>query len=292
MWSGAPVTRVGKGRVVAARDVEAALAQAGRKPDFSVQATDTPLLFVHRKLADGDVYFVTNRSGKAVSTEARFNVRGKTAEFWHADTGGTEPASYRTDQGATVVPLALGANDAVFVVFRRPAAAPAVTVKAASWSAAATLAGAWAIRFDGLAAPAAVAHGTTGSLAASADPQVRYFSGTSVYTRTFTLPPGVTPGAPLRLDLGRVGDVAEVLVNGKPAGIAWKPPYAVDVGHLVAAGANTVEVRVANLWVNRLIGDAQPGATKVTFTAAPTYQADAPLRPSGLIGPVTLQVRQ
>ncbi|WP_413674975.1 glycosyl hydrolase [Massilia cellulosiltytica] len=292
MWSGAPVTRVGKGRVVAGRDVEAALAQAGRKPDFSVQGTDTPLLFVHRKLADGDVYFVTNRSGKAVNTEARFNVRGKAAEFWHADTGRTEPASYRTDQDATVVPLALGANDAVFVVFRRPAAAPAVTVQTPSWSEAATLAGDWAIRFDGLAAPAAVAHGTTGSLAASADPQVRYFSGTSVYTRTFTLPPGVTPGTPTKLDLGRVGDVAEVLVNGKPAGIAWKPPYEVDVGSLVVAGANTVEVRVANLWVNRLIGDAQPGATKVTFTAAPTYKADAPLRPSGLIGRVTLKVRQ
>jgi hypothetical protein len=292
MWSGAPVTRVGKGRVVAGRDVEAALAQTGRKPDFSVQDTDTPLVFVHRRLLDGDVYFVTNRAGKSVNTEARFNVRGKAAEFWHADTGRMQPASYRADRGATVVPLALDANESVFVVFRRPAAAPAVTVKAPSWSEAVTLAGDWAIRFDGLAAPAAVAHGTTGSLAASADPQVRYFSGTSVYTRTFTLPPGVTPGTPLKLDLGRVGDVAEVLVNGKPAGIAWKPPYEVDVGSLVVAGANTVEVRVANLWVNRLIGDAQPGATKVTFTAAPTYKADAPLRPSGLIGPVTLKVRQ
>ncbi len=51
---------------------------------------------------------------------------------------------------------------------------------------------------------------------------------------------------------------------------------------------------LANLWVNRLIGDAQPamqqpGAQKVTFTALPTYRADAPLRPSGLIGPVTLE---
>ena len=48
------------------------------------------------------------------------------------------------------------------------------------------------------------------------------------------------------------------------------------------------EVRVANLWVNRLIGDAQPGARKVAFVVAPTYKADAPLRPSGLIGPVRL----
>jgi (4-O-methyl)-D-glucuronate---lignin esterase len=47
-------------------------------------------------------------------------------------------------------------------------------------------------------------------------------------------------------------------------------------------------VRVADLWVNRLIGDAQPGADKTTYTPMPTYRADAPLRPSGLIGPVTL----
>jgi hypothetical protein len=80
-------------------------------------------------------------------------------------------------------------------------------------------------------------------------------------------------------------------VNGKAAGIAWKPPYEVEIGSLVVEGANTVEIRVANLWVNRLIGDAQPGVKKVTFTAAPTYTADAPLRPAGLIGPVTLHAR-
>ena len=54
------------------------------------------------------------------------------------------------------------------------------------------------------------------------------------------------------------------------------------------AGNNELEIKVANLWVNRLIGDQQPGAEKITFTAAPTYKADAPLRPSGLIGPVQL----
>jgi hypothetical protein len=59
-------------------------------------------------------------------------------------------------------------------------------------------------------------------------------------------------------------------------------------GGLVRPGANHLEVRVANLWVNRLIGDAQPGAQKFTFTTLPTYQASAPLRPAGLIGPVTL----
>jgi len=53
-------------------------------------------------------------------------------------------------------------------------------------------------------------------------------------------------------------------------------------------GSNLLEVRVANVWANRLIGDAQPGAERVAYTSAPTYRADAPLRPSGLLGPVRL----
>jgi len=293
MWSGTRVTAVGKGRVIDGRDVEAALAQLGQAPDVEFGTEGgTPVLFVHRRLRDGDIYFVSNRSNAALNTAAHFKVRGKAAEFWHADTGRSQAASYRSDRTGTVVPLALGAHESVFVVFRRPATATARTVSLPTWSQAATLDGAWALRFDGLAAPGPIAHGALGSLTQNADPRVKYFSGTTTYQSSFTLPGGVTPGAPMQLDLGQVGDVAEVLVNGKPAGIAWKKPYRVEVGQLVKPGANTVEIRVANLWVNRLIGDAQPGAAKVTFTTMPTYMADAPLRPAGLIGPVTLQVQR
>jgi hypothetical protein len=71
-------------------------------------------------------------------------------------------------------------------------------------------------------------------------------------------------------------------------GTAWHAPYQLDIGKAVRAGSNQLEIRVANLWVNRLIGDAQPGAQKVSFTPLPSYKADAPLRPSGLLGPVRL----
>ena len=73
------------------------------------------------------------------------------------------------------------------------------------------------------------------------------------------------------LDLGQVGDVADVLVNGQPVGVAWKAPYRLDIGSAVKSGRNELEIRVANLWVNRLIGDAQPNTKqKVTWTAMPT----------------------
>ncbi|WP_341769306.1 glycosylhydrolase-like jelly roll fold domain-containing protein, partial [Enterobacter hormaechei] len=82
--------------------------------------------------------------------------------------------------------------------------------------------------------------------------------------------------------------LAQVSVNGVNTGTAWHAPYRVDIGAATRPGRNRLAIRVANLWVNRMIGDAQPGATKITWTASPTYRADAKLRPSGLIGPVTL----
>ena len=78
------------------------------------------------------------------------------------------------------------------------------------------------------------------------------------------------------------------LVNGRPVGYAWKAPWRVDIGGAVKPGRNRLEVKVADLWVNRLIGDAQPGAKTIAYTTLPTYRPDAPLRPSGLLGPVTL----
>jgi len=55
------------------------------------------------------------------------------------------------------------------------------------------------------------------------------------------------------------------------------------------AGTNILEIKVTNLWVNRLIGDQQPNVTKkYTYTAQQFYRAESPLLPSGLIGPVLI----
>ena len=155
----------------------------------------------------------------------------------------------------------------------------------------ATLDGSWDVVLQPkLGGPASIKLDALGSLSDQADPKVKYFSGVATYKKSFALPKGARPGSPLMLDLGQVGDLAEVRVNGKLAGTVWHAPYRLDIGKALKRGDNQIEIRVANLWVNRLIGDAQPGATKVTFTPMPTYRADAPLRRSGLIGPVQLLV--
>jgi hypothetical protein len=93
----------------------------------------------------------------------------------------------------------------------------------------------------------------------------------------------------LWLDLGEVKELAEVVINGNSLGVVWKKPFRVDVTHALKPGKNSVVIKVTNLWVNRLIGDQQPGVTKkVTYTTMSFYQADSPLLPSGLLGPVKI----
>ena len=291
LWSGEAQTPVGRGRVIAGRDVEVAMAALGSTPDveFNTPQSDSEILFVHRQLDNGDIYYVSNRQNRAEQLEARFRVAGKAPQIWRADTVSVTPVSYRIEGDQTLVPLTLQPDDALFVVFVEPADEPARTIPEPAIAPVAEIPGPWTVAFQaGRGAPSAIRLAALAPLNEQADPGVRYFSGVASYTNTFSTPPGYRAGEALSLDLGQVGDLAEVWVNGRKAGSAWHAPFVVDIGPELRDGENALEIRVANRWVNRLIGDAQPGAKKVGYTVMPTYKADAPLRPSGLIGPVRL----
>jgi hypothetical protein len=293
LWPGGASTAVGKGRVIASADIDGALNLLGIAPDFRYTGggagADIP--FVHRKLDDGDSYFLVNRNDRTEAIEAHFRVTGKAPQLWHAETGSFEDVSYRIADGGTVVPLTLGAEESVHVVFRKPASASTRTVKAPTLVGLETLDGPWAVAFQqGRGAPASIVMPALAPLDQSSNPGVKYFSGIASYTKSFDAPQAWVPGRPLTLDLGEVRELAEVRVNGALAGYAWHAPYTVEIGRFVKPGKNEIEIRVANLWVNRLIRDADPAVKdKVTWTDQPTYRPDAHLRPSGLIGPVTLE---
>ncbi len=283
----------GKGRVIASNDSDAALAAIGVAPQFRFTANqaDAAIPFVHRRLVDGDSFFLVNQKDRSETIEAHFRVTGKAPELWHAETGTSEPLSYRIENGETVVPLTLRGDESVHVVFRKPAVADALAIKKLEPVEKARLDGPWTVAFQpGRGAPASITLPALAPLDQHADAGVKFFSGVATYSRSFQTPRGWKAGQQLWLDLGEAGEVAEVRINGKPAGSAWRAPYRMDIAALARPGRNSLEVRVANLWVNRLVGDRQPGAQKVTWTAQPvTYLPDAPLRKSGLIGPVTLQ---
>ncbi|WP_395395948.1 glycosyl hydrolase (plasmid) [Novosphingobium sp. BL-8A] len=290
LWSGAGVTPIGLGRVIAGKDIAGALKLTGTQPDFDYAAApDSEVLFNHRKLPDGEIYFLSNRKDRPERLEASFRVSGKLPQLWRATTGKVEPLSFRTENGRTLVTLDLSPEDAVFVVFRKPASELSLDAPAAHPVAVATLEHGWSVAFQpGRGAPASAAMDPLGSLSDNANTGIRYFSGVATYTLEFSAPKTVARSGRSWIDLGDIRDVAEVRINGKLVGGVWHAPYRLETTGYLRSGRNTLEVKVANLWVNRLIGDRQPDATKITWTAFPAYSKTSKLRPSGLLGPVTL----
>ena len=177
LWgSGSGERTVGKGRVFAGMTAADAVKALKIVPDFEYvkPKPDTLLMFVHRKVSDGEVYWVDNRHDRDEDVEVTFRVAGKAPELWHADTGVVEPASYRIVNGRTVVPLRLNGDDAVFVVFRKPASAPSRTVPEARQTELATIDGSWDVAFQpNRGAPAMVTLDKLASWTENADAGVK-----------------------------------------------------------------------------------------------------------------------
>ena len=176
------------------------------------------------------------------------------------------------------------------------------------------IAGPWQLTFPpNWGAPTSVTFNKLMSWTDSTDDGVKYFSGTATYTKEIDIQAtDLRTNQLLWLDLGRVKNIAEVSLNGKPLGILWKPPFRVDITKLARPGKNKLEVKITNLWPNRLIGDEQlpddrewvgkrlrawpqwvldgkPSPTgRFTFTTWHHWTKDDALLESGLIGPVRL----
>jgi hypothetical protein len=282
---------VGKGTVYAGQDLGKVFEALRLAPDFDYTkpASDTRLEFVHRKLPAADVYFVDNRSDRAEDVDASFRVTGKAPELWYAETGTSKTASYSIAGGRTTVPLHLEPWGTVFVVFQRSTGKTSFALPKPT-EVPLAIPGPWTIAFQpGRGAPPTATFDQLTSWSDSTDAGIKYFSGTGTYTNTIqVLADSLAKDAHLWLDLGDVKNLAQVTVNGKDMGVVWHAPYRVDVTAALKPGANQVSVKVINAWVNRLIGDQQPGATIYTFADVKPYRANSPLLPSGLLGPVRL----
>ena len=257
--------------------LETVLYNMGIEPDFQYGGEGS-VSFLHRTLGKaGDVYFVANQEEVPVEILPEFRVPGGLkAQLWDPLTG-----ECRDWDGTQ---LSLEPLQSVFVVFGKGLKpCPAGPVSAETT----TLEGPWTVEF----APSAGNPGFERSFSrltdwsVDEDPAVKYYSGHAVYKTQFTLP----AASCVKLDLGEVMVVADVKVNGQPAGGVWTFPYRLDISGLVTEGENTLEVTVYNNWRNRLIADeALPEARRGTWTNIQPWTASDELQTSGLLGPVTL----
>lgn len=294
------IRRVGKGNVIWGWPLDRVMAMPITKlaKDFeSSRGLDTDLAWAHRRDGEVDIYYVANLTDRAQDLEMRFRVSDRAPEIFRTISGTVEEAGYLSADERTTVPVRLAEREAAFVVFRKPAPAPTRAGSARVYTTLATVGGPWTVTFPAnLGAPEKAEFPSLASWSDNQDDGIKYFSGTATYTKSVIVPPNaVSAGARILLDLGVVGDMADVSVNGKPVGFVWAPPYRVDVTSALKTGENQVEVKVTNQWTNRIAGDrAAPADKKVLAQAAATGRggfnfggAAQPLPKSGLIGPVT-----
>lgn len=280
----------GRSNVVAFGEAGGALSGAGfdRDVDFGTAGTEG-FGFVHRRLDDGELYFISSVRDSSVTVPVSFNVYGRKPQILRADSGTVEDASYRMENGRTTVYLDMTPRDAQFVLFGDGTDVTENFISGPSAVSAESLDGGWIVRFQsGRGAPECISMDSLALLSTHSDPSVRFFSGTATYSRTFKA--GVVrKGDRYVLSLDKVFNMARVRVNGVDCGLAWRQPFEIDITSAVRGGRNSLEIEVTGSWANRIIGDTQPGAVPVIWVSPNLFSPQSPLCPSGLGGPVVLK---
>jgi hypothetical protein len=150
------------------------------------------------------------------------------------------------------------------------------------------LTGPWTVHFDtNWGGSASVEFNTLEDWTQRPEEGIKYYSGKARYIKRFEMSE-IQTGAPYFLETGIVKNIAELTLNGKKLGILWTAPWRVEVTGLLKPTGNELEITVVNCWPNRLIGDAALPPEKRLARTNITFKKEAPLMPSGLLGPVII----
>lgn len=271
---------------VGQEETTSALARLGVDQDWKYSGTDT-LNFVHRRLADAEFYWISSPADENRKATVSLRTSGMKPYLWHPESGKIEEISYRTAKGRTELSLAFEPHDAYFIVFSGKTETEDLMVEGGSREELCTVEGEWDVVFrDPYGDCRTVTCDDLSSWSESDDEWIRHFSGTASYTKRITVP---KHKGRVLIDLGSVKNIADVYVNGRKVETLWKRPFISDITDHLEGETVDVEVRVTNLWVNRLIGDAElEEGTGVTYTSKEFYTQEDQLKASGLLGPVRL----
>jgi hypothetical protein len=286
--------RHGKGRVIQGMTTREVL-QADQVPqDFAWTGgdADTFIDFIQRRTDDTRIYFVANRNDRAENVELRFRVTGRVPEFWDPVTGVRKDATdFREENGTTVIPYPMHGEQAFFVLFRKPVPAGGFkrAPNVAKLSSAQELTGPWEVSFDpAWGGPESITFDSLADWTSRPEEGIRHYSGSGIYQKTFS---ASAHQGPVFLDLGNVESLCEVKLNGHDLGVLWSAPFRVEITGKLKSGENRLDVKVVNVWANRIIGDSKlPESQRRTRTNITKLTKDTPLEPSGLLGPVRLWI--
>ncbi len=342
LWTGydetVKINILGKGKIITGSSMEEIVKKLNMLPDF-----EGPFQYIHRNGETFDLYFVSGEGNNdcifKVNNKKPEIWDPVTGKIYQA------VSYKQTNDGRTIVPLTLSKNGSAFVVFRekaeskhftsvsgpenpQPVSKDGNSSKFIFWESGdyvfttsegktnkaqvtvispLEIPGSWNVAFN----PATGVKGWETTFEKlrlwneHSNPQIRYFSGTATYSKSFTL---TAEQAKLtsRLQLGVVHDISRVWINGKDLGVVWTYPWTVDLSGKLKEGTNELKIEVTNCWANRLIGDAglpeSQWTTKTNVRRVPdrsvykeghqAFSSKDELMPSGLVGPVKIEFGQ
>ncbi len=294
---------------------------------------------IHRKTGDKDIYFVTNAQDQAIEMRFAFRITGGKPMQWDPYTGEVRPVlEYEERDGVTLIRMRVAPYGSALIVFdRRMELYRHLTqtsfdrVQAVSKSSvhvSALTNGVHRLSLDdgthrtmyvdGIPAPLLIDGNWRLTLRGCCDagpplsmrrlvswtddPKTMHFSGTGRYETDFELPPSyVQKDLQLELDLGMVGDIADVELNGIKAGVRWMRGQSLDITGAARPGRNSLAVEVTNTLINRVSGlkELPPvpeqlrsrygDDLRLKTSSSRRLIGYTPLPNSGLLGPVTIR---
>ena len=298
------IRKVDKGRIAWGMKARDLLIQDGLAPDveFVENSEDSDLRWIHYRIGEDEVYFVCNQKPIEESTTAIFRGSSKIPEFWDAVDGSIRKANtFTMEEGRTEVPLKLGPNGSIFVIFRTHAKrSQSKGPNFPTWYEKQLIGGPWNVSFDPQwGGPDSVTFPELIDWTKHSDEGIKYYSGTAAYHKTFNISFEPQKDKQYFLRLGSIKDVgiANVKINGEDKGVVWAAPFRVEISKELQKGNNTLDIEVVNSWYNRVAGDQTfPDKKQYTSTNINLKRDfrgrpldEIPLEPSGLLGPVTIE---
>lgn len=295
MWnvSDEKLKKYGEGYIIEGLELQEALKNLNIEKDVDLKK-DSPVLWTHRTMPEMEIYFLTNQSDSEIEISPSFRVNGLKPQLWDAMTGEVRPLNeYNEKEGRTVVPMKMEPYQSWFVVFSNSKIDESANYKKnfPELTKVQTLEKPWLVDFQNknIGPDKPVKFSELTDWINNDNEKIKYYSGTAVYKSTFNYEKNQNI-QDIFIDLGKVGVMGSVKINGISIGTTWIAPYQLKATGAIKNGENTIEVEVVNVWRNRLTGDKDlPKDKRSTWVMVDNFSPEEALIPSGLIGPVTLQ---
>ncbi len=279
------------GKVFNGVDLKTVFAELNINPDLG-NTVPVHSNWIHRSTGDMDIYYISNQTDAVLKMTPEFRIEGRQPELWNPVTKDQRDLpDFKCENGKTIIPLEFGPRESYFIVFRKIAKTKNRSlVNFYRKQTLLNLTGSWKVCFDAKwGAPDSVVFDSLQDWTKRTEVGIKYYSGTARYIKQFDAPK-VTKNEKIYLNLGKLNNLAVVRLNGKSLGLVWAEPHLVEITQVLKRKANVLEIEITNTWNNRLVGDMGLPADKWLTSATTAPVANAPLTPSGLIGPVLIQI--